>query len=223
MTTASAHIDELPILMPSTTPTAAFAELYERHYEAVFRAALRVTGNAADAEDVQGCAVGMQEPGHVMVRLQKQAGRVGEGLVVHEQPWVDVTVRRDDRQPAHLLIQPAGDVAQPGAGVCRGVGSGHEPDPGEDEGEDPVVLKDRPAVVPQAGRIGVRLDLLGQLPEAGGRLVEIGDQVAASGGPPTPEQGAQMAHLGAEIKRHGQIDLVLLFLAVAAMATARYW
>ena len=29
-----------------------------------------------------------------------------------------------------------------------------------------------------------------------------------------------MAHLGAEIKRHGQIDLVLLFLAVAAMATA---
>jgi RNA polymerase sigma-70 factor (ECF subfamily) len=29
-----------------------FAELYERHYEAVFRAALRVTGNPADAEDV---------------------------------------------------------------------------------------------------------------------------------------------------------------------------
>ena len=29
-----------------------FAELYERHYEAVFRAALRVTGSPADAEDV---------------------------------------------------------------------------------------------------------------------------------------------------------------------------
>jgi RNA polymerase sigma-70 factor (ECF subfamily) len=29
-----------------------FAELYERNYEAVFRAALRVTGNLADAEDV---------------------------------------------------------------------------------------------------------------------------------------------------------------------------
>ena len=29
-----------------------FAELYENHYEAVFRAALRVTGNPADAEDV---------------------------------------------------------------------------------------------------------------------------------------------------------------------------
>src|SRR5512145_1130760 len=38
--------------MTSTTALAAFAELYERHYEAVFRAALRVTGNPADAEDV---------------------------------------------------------------------------------------------------------------------------------------------------------------------------
>ena len=55
------------------------------------------------------------------------------------------------------------------------------------------------------------------------KLVEIGDEVAASGGPPTPEQGAQMAHLGAEIQKHSRIDLVLLFLAVAAMATARYW
>ena len=52
MPTAITRIDELPILMPSTTPVAGFAELYERHYEAVFRAALRVTGNSADAEDV---------------------------------------------------------------------------------------------------------------------------------------------------------------------------
>jgi RNA polymerase sigma-70 factor (ECF subfamily) len=50
--TASTQIDELPILMPSPTPVAGFAELYERHYAAVFRAALRVTGNPADAEDV---------------------------------------------------------------------------------------------------------------------------------------------------------------------------
>ena len=55
------------------------------------------------------------------------------------------------------------------------------------------------------------------------KLVEIGDEVAASGGPPTPEQGARMAHLGAEIHKHSRIDIVLLFLAVAAMATARYW
>ena len=52
MLTASAQIDEFRIPMTSTTPLAGFAELYERHYEAVFRAALRVTGNPADAEDV---------------------------------------------------------------------------------------------------------------------------------------------------------------------------
>ena len=38
--------------MTSTTPLTGIAELYERHFEAVFRAALRVTGNPADAEDV---------------------------------------------------------------------------------------------------------------------------------------------------------------------------
>ena len=32
-----------------------------------------------------------------------------------------------------------------------------------------------------------------------------------------------MAHLGAEMKKHGRIDLVLLLLAVSAMSTARYW
>ena len=52
MTTASTHIYELPIFMSFTTRVAGFAELYQRHYEAVFRAALRVTGNPADAEDV---------------------------------------------------------------------------------------------------------------------------------------------------------------------------
>jgi len=38
--------------MASTTELAELAELYKHHYEAVFRAALRVTGNPADAEDV---------------------------------------------------------------------------------------------------------------------------------------------------------------------------
>ena len=49
MPIASTQIDEL---MTFTTALAGFPELYERHYEAVFRAALRVTGNPADAEDV---------------------------------------------------------------------------------------------------------------------------------------------------------------------------
>jgi RNA polymerase sigma-70 factor (ECF subfamily) len=52
--TASTQIDELPVpdRMSSPTPLAGFAGLYERHYETVFRTALRVTGNPADAEDV---------------------------------------------------------------------------------------------------------------------------------------------------------------------------
>ena len=50
MTTASPQVYER-IEMTSTV-LAGFAELYERHCEAVFRAALRVTGNPADAEDV---------------------------------------------------------------------------------------------------------------------------------------------------------------------------
>jgi RNA polymerase sigma-70 factor, ECF subfamily len=52
VTTAITQIVELPIPMRSRTPVAGFAALYERHHEAVFRAALRVTGNPADAEDV---------------------------------------------------------------------------------------------------------------------------------------------------------------------------
>ena len=52
MSIASTEIDELPIPMPSATQLAGFAELYEQHYPAVFRAALRITGNPADAEDV---------------------------------------------------------------------------------------------------------------------------------------------------------------------------
>jgi len=53
VTAASPQIaDVQPIAMTSTTALVGFAELYERHSGAVFRAALRVTGNPADAEDV---------------------------------------------------------------------------------------------------------------------------------------------------------------------------
>jgi RNA polymerase sigma-70 factor (ECF subfamily) len=51
VTTASPRVGELTE-MTATPVLAGFAALYARHYEAVFRAALRVTGNAADAEDV---------------------------------------------------------------------------------------------------------------------------------------------------------------------------
>lgn len=51
MTLASPRMVE-PIEMPSTQPLAGFAELYARHYDVVFRTALRVTGRPVDAEDV---------------------------------------------------------------------------------------------------------------------------------------------------------------------------
>jgi RNA polymerase sigma-70 factor (ECF subfamily) len=53
VTTATLSIaDVRTIAMTSTPAPAGFADLYQRHYDAVFRAALRVTGNPADAEDV---------------------------------------------------------------------------------------------------------------------------------------------------------------------------
>ena len=51
MTLATPRMVE-PIEMSSTQLLAGFAELYERHYDVVFRAALRVTGRPVDAEDV---------------------------------------------------------------------------------------------------------------------------------------------------------------------------
>jgi RNA polymerase sigma-70 factor, ECF subfamily len=51
VTPASPQMIE-PIDMLSPQRLAGFAELYERHYDVVFRAALRVTGRPSDAEDV---------------------------------------------------------------------------------------------------------------------------------------------------------------------------
>lgn len=53
------------------------------------------------------------------------------------------------------------------------------------------------------------------------RLVDLGDEIAASGGPPSLEQPAKLGHLSTELEKHGKIDLALRLLAVAAMATAR--
>ena len=51
MTPASPQMVDT-IEMTSPPVRAGFAGLYEQHYEAVFRTALRVTGRPADAEDV---------------------------------------------------------------------------------------------------------------------------------------------------------------------------
>ena len=114
MPTASARIEELRIPVTSTTPLAGFAELYERHYEAVFRAALRVTGRPADAEDV------LQT---VFLRVIAQGARGGDVADVAQpaayfrraavNAAVDVLRRRelhaesayDDLAP-HAAVQP---------------------------------------------------------------------------------------------------------------------
>jgi hypothetical protein len=50
----------------------------------------------------------------------------------------------------------------------------------------------------------------------------IGKAVAASGGPPTPEQAAQLQALQQRSHAAGKVIVPLLILAVAAMASARY-
>jgi hypothetical protein len=55
------------------------------------------------------------------------------------------------------------------------------------------------------------------------RLVEVGNKVVATSGPPAPELIAETKQLGARIRVSSQITLVLLAIAVLAMATARYW
>jgi hypothetical protein len=54
------------------------------------------------------------------------------------------------------------------------------------------------------------------------RVLAIGRQVAESGGPPSPEQAAEIAARQAKLKAYAFTSLTLLILAVIAMSTARY-
>jgi len=98
--------------MTSTPPPSGFAELYKRHHEAVFRAALRVTGNPADAEDV------LQT---VFLRVLARGGDV-EGVALPAAYFrraainaaVDVLRRRElhaesayDDLASHSAVQPS--------------------------------------------------------------------------------------------------------------------
>jgi uncharacterized membrane protein len=55
------------------------------------------------------------------------------------------------------------------------------------------------------------------------RLNELGAQVEAAGGTPTPEQATQLARIQGRMRTLSMLDLTLLALAVFCMATARYW
>jgi hypothetical protein len=54
-----------------------------------------------------------------------------------------------------------------------------------------------------------------------GRIGALGQQMAAAGGPPTPEQLGEMAALQARAQRSGQLEFVLMVITIAAMAGAR--
>jgi hypothetical protein len=55
------------------------------------------------------------------------------------------------------------------------------------------------------------------------RLVDLGQEAAAAGGPPSAELQSRMATIGHHLEVHGKLDLIVLVLAVTCMATARYW
>ncbi len=53
-------------------------------------------------------------------------------------------------------------------------------------------------------------------------LAALGDEVAKSGNPPTPEQGAKLGALSARLSQFSRITALLVAIAVLCMATARY-
>jgi uncharacterized membrane protein len=55
-----------------------------------------------------------------------------------------------------------------------------------------------------------------------GRLVSLGKQVAESGGPPQPEMAARIGTLQHRLVAAERVSFSLVFLAVVAMASARY-
>jgi RNA polymerase sigma factor (sigma-70 family) len=112
VTTASLTIVyDQPVAMTSTTEPAGFADLYQRHYDAVFRAALRVTGNPADAEDV------LQTVFLRVLAQGRDAGRVPPPAAYFRRAAINAAVdllRRQtvragpayDEQAPHAAVEP---------------------------------------------------------------------------------------------------------------------
>jgi RNA polymerase sigma-70 factor (ECF subfamily) len=111
VTTATLRICE-PIEMTSTPPAAGFAGLYERHYEAVFRAALRVTGRPADAEDVLQTVflrvLSGSEPADAAARPAAYFRRAAVNAAVDllRRRAVHAETTYDDHAP-HAAVEPA--------------------------------------------------------------------------------------------------------------------
>lgn len=54
------------------------------------------------------------------------------------------------------------------------------------------------------------------------RMAKIGAEIEAAGGPPKPEQVAELGAIGARLDQVFRADFVLLLIAVISMAIARY-
>jgi len=54
------------------------------------------------------------------------------------------------------------------------------------------------------------------------RMAELGQKIEAAGGPPSPENAAQLAAFQARLQSLGSLTTVLLVITVLAMASARY-
>lgn len=54
------------------------------------------------------------------------------------------------------------------------------------------------------------------------RMAELGQKIEAVGGPPSPENAAQLAAFQARLQSLGSLTTVLLVITVLAMASARY-
>ena len=55
------------------------------------------------------------------------------------------------------------------------------------------------------------------------RIGELGAQGAAAGGPPDPDQAAELQQLDKKLHTLEWVDFILLAVSLATMATARYW
>lgn len=100
-----------PIEMTTPVPPG-FAGLYERHYEAVFRAALRVTGSAADAEDVLQTVFlrvlsqsGFDDAGRRPAAYFRRAA-VNAAVDLLRRRAVHAETAYDDKAP-HAAVEPA--------------------------------------------------------------------------------------------------------------------
>jgi RNA polymerase sigma-70 factor (ECF subfamily) len=100
------------IEMPATPRPVSLAELFERYSEVAFRAAFRVTGNAADAEDALQTvflrAVAAGSPGHEPARSAAYFKRAAVNAAVDllRRRAVQAVTAYDDEAP-HARVDSA--------------------------------------------------------------------------------------------------------------------